>query len=92
MVYRDGQVRGDTLGHYGPDVYVRGLIDFMKSHRDKPFLAYYSMALCHEVTDDLETPVPHGPIRSIRQLSRNGVGDGPRGGASCCSFGGVGIA
>jgi len=36
------------------------LIEFMKANRDQPFLAYYSMALAHEVTDDLNTPVPHG--------------------------------
>jgi arylsulfatase A len=34
----------------------------MKKNRDRPFLAYYSMAVAHEVTDDLETPVPHGPF------------------------------
>lgn len=62
MIYRDGAVREDTLGHYGPDLYVRGLIDFMKQNRDRPFLAYYSMAVCHEVTDDLDPPVPHGPF------------------------------
>lgn len=62
MVYRDGKVRDDTLGHYGPDLYVRGLIEFMKANRDRPFLAYYSMAVCHEVTDDLDPPVPHGPF------------------------------
>jgi len=62
MIYRDGKVREDTLGHYGPDLYVRGLIEFMKAHRDRPFLAYYSMAVCHEVTDDLDPPVPHGPF------------------------------
>ncbi|MEZ6125480.1 MAG: sulfatase-like hydrolase/transferase, partial [Planctomycetaceae bacterium] len=62
MIYRDGTVRNDTLGHYGPDLYIRGLIEFMKSNRDRPFLAYYSMAVCHEVTDDLDPPVPHGPF------------------------------
>lgn len=62
MIYRDGTVRDDTLGHYGPDLYVRGVIDFMKANRDRPFLAYYSMAVCHEVTDDLDPPVPHGPF------------------------------
>lgn len=62
MIYRDGAVRKDTLGHYGPDLYVRGLIEFMKSNQDRPFLAYYSMAVCHEVTDDLDPPVPHGPM------------------------------
>ncbi|MEM1225482.1 MAG: sulfatase-like hydrolase/transferase [Planctomycetota bacterium] len=62
MIYQDGSVRPDTLGHYGPDLYVQGLIDFMRSHQDEPFLAYYSMAVCHEVTDDLPKPVPHGPF------------------------------
>ncbi|WP_237226097.1 sulfatase-like hydrolase/transferase [Rubinisphaera sp. JC750] len=62
MIYRDGAVREDTKGHYGPDLYVRSLIEFMKSNRNRPFLAYYSMAVCHEVTDDLEQPVPHGPF------------------------------
>ncbi len=62
MIYHDGTVREDTLGHYGPDLYVRGLIEFMKANREKPFLAYYSMAVCHEVTDDLDPPVPHGPF------------------------------
>ena len=62
MIYRNGRVRDDTLGHYGPDLYVRSLIEFMKRNRDRPFLAYFPMALCHDVTDDLEAPVPHGPL------------------------------
>ena len=62
MIYRDGSVRQDTLGSYGPDLYGRSLVDFMKNHRHSPFLAFYSMALCHDVTDDLVEPVPHGPF------------------------------
>ncbi|MEZ5942655.1 MAG: sulfatase-like hydrolase/transferase [Planctomycetaceae bacterium] len=62
MIYRDGTVRDDTLGHYGPDLYVRSLIEFMKASRERPFFAFYSMAVCHEVTDDLDPPVPHGPF------------------------------
>jgi len=62
MIYRNAHVREDTLGFYGPDLYVRSLIEFMKENRDRPFCAYYSMALCHDVTDDLEEPVPHGPF------------------------------
>ena len=62
MIYHNGKVRTDTLGHFGPDLYVRSLVEFMKANRDRPFLAYYSMAVAHEVTDDLETPVPHGPF------------------------------
>ena len=35
----------------------------MERSRDqnKPFLAFYSMALCHDVTNDLKAPVPYGP-------------------------------
>ncbi|EMI15847.1 arylsulfatase A [Rhodopirellula maiorica SM1] len=62
MIYRNGQVRDDTLGHYGPDLYQHGLIEFIKTNCDRPFFAYYSMALAHEVTDDLSPPVPHGPF------------------------------
>lgn len=62
MIYSNGTVRPDTLGHYGPDLYQRSLVEFMKANRDGPFFAYYSMAVAHEVTDDLKTPVPHGPF------------------------------
>jgi len=62
MIYRNGSVRKDTLGHYGPDLYVQSLIEFMKANREKPFIAFHSMAVCHEVTDDLPIPVPHGPF------------------------------
>lgn len=62
MLYRNGVVRDDTLGHYGPDLYVRSLVEFMKANRDQPFLAYFPMAVCHDVTDDLDAPVPHGPF------------------------------
>lgn len=62
MIYRNGEVRTDTKLHYGPDLYTRSIVEFMAKNQHKPFIAYYSMALCHEVTDDLETPVPHSPF------------------------------
>ena len=62
MIYHNGSVRDDTLGHYGPDLYVRSLIEFMKKNRDQPFLAYFPMALVHNVTDDLKEHVPYGPL------------------------------
>ena len=61
MIYQNGTVRRDTEDRYGPDVYVEFLIDFMARNQDRPFLAFYSMTLAHDVTDDLEKPVPHGP-------------------------------
>ncbi|GAB5443626.1 MAG: hypothetical protein Fues2KO_39750 [Fuerstiella sp.] len=61
MIYEDGEVRTDTDGRYGPDLYTDFLIDFMGRKHDRPFFAFYSMALCHDVTDDLKEPVPYGP-------------------------------
>ena len=61
LVYQNGEVRRDTDGKYGPDLYVDFLADFMERNRNRPFFAFYSMTLCHDVTDDLEAPVPYGP-------------------------------
>ncbi|MHC4400649.1 MAG: sulfatase-like hydrolase/transferase [Planctomycetota bacterium] len=60
-VWQNGKLRDDVKDRYGPDVYCNFLIDFIRRNRRRPFLAYYSMALCHDVTDDLAQPVPLGP-------------------------------
>ena len=62
-LWENGKLRNDLQGKYGPDHYTDFLIEFMKQSRDaqKPFLAYYSMALAHDVTDDLRKPVPYMP-------------------------------
>jgi arylsulfatase A len=60
MIYENGKLRKDTKGKYGPNLYVDFLVDFIKRKKDEPFVAYYSMALCHDVTDDLKQPVPYG--------------------------------
>lgn len=61
MIYQNGRLRSDTKGKYGPDLYADFLIDFMDRNTSEPFFAYYSMALCHDVTDDIGQPVPYGP-------------------------------
>ena len=61
LIWENGRIRGDVGDQYGPDVYVRFLTEFMERHQSGPFFAFYSMALCHDVTDDLESPVPFGP-------------------------------
>lgn len=61
LIYDDGKQRTDVADEYGPDVYSDFLIDFMRRSKEKPFFAYYPMALCHDVTDDLDEPVPYGP-------------------------------
>ncbi len=60
-IWQSGKRRTDTKGKYGPDLYVDFLSDFFARNRERPFFAFYSMALCHDVTDDLETPVPYVP-------------------------------
>lgn len=61
LLWQNGKRREDVNDRYGPDVYCDFLIDFFKKNQKKPFFAFYSMALCHDVTDDLEEPVPYGP-------------------------------
>jgi arylsulfatase A-like enzyme len=61
FVYENGKPVRYPDDVYGPDVYVDFLVDFMKANRDRPFLAYYSMALCHAVSDDFWPPPPTPP-------------------------------
>ena len=61
LLWQNGALRDGTAGSYGPDLYVDFLIDFFRQHQDQPFFAFYSMALCHDVTDDLKQPVPYVP-------------------------------
>lgn len=63
MIYQDGRLRTDTKGKYGPELYVDFLGEFMKKSVEakKPFFAYYSMALAHDVTDDIPKQVPYVP-------------------------------
>ena len=63
MIYQDGRLRTDTKGKYGPELYVDFLGEFMEKSAEakKPFFAYYSMALAHDVTDDIPKQVPYVP-------------------------------
>ncbi|MCG6155931.1 sulfatase-like hydrolase/transferase [Rubinisphaera margarita] len=63
LIHENGSILENTDGMYGPDHYVDFLLDFMKDHREEPFFAFYSMALCHDVTDDIEEAVPYAPGR-----------------------------
>ncbi len=61
LIWQNGKIRSDVKDRYGPDVYCEFLIDFVKRNKDRPFLVYYPMALCHDVTNDLDAPPPFGP-------------------------------
>ena len=63
MIYENGSVKTGTKGKFGPDLYR----EFLEAHmlkaqkKNQPFFSFYSMALCHDVTDDLKKPVPVSP-------------------------------
>ncbi len=61
MIYENGELNESARDQFGPDVYREFLQDFILADREKPFFAFYSMALCHDVTDDLDKPVPYSP-------------------------------
>jgi arylsulfatase A-like enzyme len=44
---RNGKLVGPKDGEYGPDTSVEFLLDFMGREEDKPFFAYFAMALPH---------------------------------------------
>ena len=60
-IWQNGKIRDDVKDLYGPDIYCDFLIDFIKKNKDKPFLAYYPMAIAHEVSNDFLPPPPPGP-------------------------------
>jgi len=59
-IRQNGKLRQDVRDRYGPDVYCDHLIEFMQQRSKRPCFAFYSMALCHAVTNDLDEPVPVG--------------------------------
>ncbi|MEE2967924.1 MAG: sulfatase-like hydrolase/transferase [Verrucomicrobiota bacterium] len=63
MIYENGSHNSNKNKKFGPDIYRQFLESFITKtiKDDKPFFAFYSMALCHDVTDDLKSPVPVSP-------------------------------
>ena len=59
-VVKNGRYLPTKPDDYGPDIFTDFLIDFAKRHRDRPFLAYYPMALTHSpyytTPDTTESP------------------------------------
>ena len=58
LVFQNGKVNAAAGMRFGPDVYREFAQEFMLEKSDKPFFVFYSMALCHDVTEDLDAPVP----------------------------------
>jgi len=57
-VVKNGKFVETGIKDYGPDIYTDFLIDFIQRHRDRPFLAFYSMILPHNVLGVGATPTP----------------------------------
>lgn len=57
-LFQNGRRRTDLEGRYGPDVCRDFLIDFMRRHADRPFLALHSMLLPHPPFE----PTPHSGV------------------------------
>ena len=71
MIYHNDQLMGGTSDRYGPDVYCDFLIDFISEQvsRQKPFLAYYPMALTHFPKRN-EPKGPNGAWESFGEMVR----------------------
>jgi arylsulfatase A len=61
LIWQNGERRENVSERFGPDVYAEFLIDFMERNKDRPFFAFSSLALCHDVSDDFKPVPPHGP-------------------------------
>jgi arylsulfatase A len=62
LIYQNGNILETSADDYGPDIYCKFLTDFMERNRHRPFLAYYSMAAAHDISDDFKPVPPVGPL------------------------------
>jgi arylsulfatase A len=67
LIEQNGHQLFDLRGDYGPSVFTEFLADFMARHRDRPFLAYYPMALVHNPF----VPTPLSADRGSKDRQQN---------------------
>jgi len=67
MIYRNDKIMDGISGRYGSDVFTEFLAEFMKSNKDKPFLAYYPMCLTHFPKRN-EPKGPNGKWETFREM------------------------
>jgi arylsulfatase A-like enzyme len=70
-IWQNGVRRTDVSHRYGPDVFLDFLIEFISENRNRPFFAYYPMALAHDISNDFQPPPPPAPndrYQSYREL------------------------
>jgi arylsulfatase A len=61
LIYENGKIKTGIENQYGPDIFCNYLIDFMERNKNRRFLAYYPMALAHEISNDFKPPPAVGP-------------------------------
>lgn len=64
-IMRDGKLLPTTGDDYGPDLFTDFLIEFMEKNKERPFFAYYPMALVHS---------PFVPTPDSENIDKNGKG------------------
>ena len=64
----NGTYLPDTIGKYGPDLYVDYINGFMERNKDEPFFIYYPMALTHAPFQ----PTPDSPEWPDRRHEQDG--------------------
>jgi len=70
VVIRNGK-RETHPGKFGPDLFQEFALDFLRRHRDQPFLLYYPMVLTHGQSVNLPavpTPLNRDASRSHKEL------------------------
>ncbi len=70
MIYRNDRVLGGTFEQYGPDVFTNFLTDFMRTNKDRRFLACYPMCLTHFPKRG-EPKGPNGRWESFKEMVEN---------------------
>ena len=63
----NGKIKPVGEDEYGPDIFTDFLIDFMEQNRDRPFFAYYPMALVHNPF----VPTPDSEDRQSADKQKN---------------------
>jgi len=71
LIYENGEIIDVADGGYGPDLFNEFILDFIRSNKDRPFFAYYPMALAHDVSNDLDEPPPLGPKGRYETFAEN---------------------
>ncbi len=64
---RNGEIMDVAEDAYGPDIFTEFLIDFIEENRERPFFAYYPMALVHSPF----VPTPDSADRNSKDEQRN---------------------